>query len=198
MRNPECGPILRGETIGFPFSVIVRSTVHAILEQMDRFTGHDFYGSSLYGFILGLVKGNTCPGETKTPLLEERRNFQLGERDTFSPAKNLENTLILSRDLYIVESRYSVKNCRYFLNCCESVVRKRTIWTHFSKSEIFTFTVLSFLHRVANKKSNDTFLWKKLEKFDGLINKIFFVIESIMEKEFAVRFYFKFIIYIKF
>lgn len=123
--------------------------------------------------------------ETPAPVKRKRRCSKKEETSNSGKEIHFLRQRILKILWFYLEIcilRRSVKNCRYFLNCCESVVRKRTIWTHFSKSEIFTFTVLSFLHRVANKKSNDTFLWKKLEKFDGLINKIFFVIESIMEK----------------
>lgn len=88
---------------------------HAILEhRRDRFTGHDFYGSSpsygIHSMDGSLVKGNTCPRWNE----KKEEIFQLGERDTFSPAKNLENSLALDtlipferdRDVYVcIEGR---------------------------------------------------------------------------------------------
>ena len=83
---------------------------HAILEhRRDRFTGHDFYGSSpsygIHSMDGSLVKGNTCSRWNE----KKEEIFQLGERDTFSPAKNLENSLALDtlipferdRDVYV-------------------------------------------------------------------------------------------------
>lgn len=174
------------------------STVHAILEQMDRFTGHDFYGSSLYGFILelgwilGLVKGNTCPGETKTPLLEKKLPTR-GKRYIFSDKESWKylalDIVLWFYEIYCGEPIFREKFPIFFKLLW---ILKRTIWIRFSKREIFTFTVLSFLHRVANKKVKILFFGKNWKNSIETVNKIFFVnwIHYRLVKN-LLRFYFK-------
>lgn len=134
----------RGE-IGFPFSDRVE---HAILDgsiyrppiSMDPPSTDSFSNADGYAWSREREHATNWPGETPS-----RRNFQLGERDTFSPARNLGNTLpsISRREIYC-DRRYSVKYCPYFPFCNLLRVRENrgtTIWTEFLKREIIAFTV---------------------------------------------------------
>lgn len=87
---------------------------------------------------------------------EETSN--LGERDTFSPARNLGNTLpsISRREIYCDRPRYPVKYRPYFFffaTCC--AIRGTTIWTEFFQTvKWITFTSFPrvFFFSFANKK----------------------------------------------